>query len=83
MDTKFGANVSNRMLLNAAKFQGYSLYGFLVIKGKPTGWGLKLPPPPHTHTQIRVKVKLVDGNSAIAKGHELKNIYITVFICTF
>ena len=26
MDTKFGANVSNRMLLNAAKFQGYSFY---------------------------------------------------------
>ena len=28
MDTKFGTNVSNRMLLNAAKFQGYSFYQF-------------------------------------------------------
>ena len=37
MDTKFGTNVSNRMLLNAAKFQGYSFYRFWVIKRKPTG----------------------------------------------
>ena len=37
MDTKFGTNVSIRMLLNAAKFQGYSLYRFWVIKRKPTG----------------------------------------------
>ena len=51
MDTKFGANVSNRMLLNAAKFQGYSFYRSWVIKGKPTGGAGKLPPP----TQIRVK----------------------------
>ena len=34
MDTKFGMNVSNRMLLNAAKFQRYSFYHFWV-KGKP------------------------------------------------
>ena len=27
------------MLLNAAKFQGFSLYHFWVIKGKPTGGG--------------------------------------------
>ena len=46
MDTKFGMNVSNRMLLNAAKFQGYSSYRFWVIKGKPTGEGVKLPHPP-------------------------------------
>ena len=36
-DTKFGTNISNEMLLNAAKCQGYSLYRFWVIKGKPTG----------------------------------------------
>ena len=36
MDTKFGKNVCNRMLLNAAKLQGYSFYRFWVIKGKPT-----------------------------------------------
>ena len=35
------------MLLNAAKFQGYSFYCFWVIKGKPTGGGgggVILPP---------------------------------------
>ena len=37
MDTKFGTNVSNKMLLNAVKFQSYSFYRFWVIKGKPTG----------------------------------------------
>ena len=49
MDTKFGTNVSNRMLLNVAKFQGYNLYHFWVIKGKPTG-GWKITTP----NQIRV-----------------------------
>ena len=55
MDTEFGTNLSNKMLLNAAKFQGYDFYRFWVIKGKPTG-GVKLPTPPpsppptHTHT---------------------------------
>ena len=52
MDTKFGTNVSNRMLLNAAKYQGYSFYRFWVIKGKPTGGRVKLCPFP---THIRVK----------------------------
>ena len=36
------------MLLNAAKFQGYSFYHFRVIRGKPT-WGKIIPP-----SQIRV-----------------------------
>ena len=39
MDTKFGTNFPNRILLNAAKFQDYSFYRFWVIKGKPTGGG--------------------------------------------
>ena len=45
MDTKFGTNVFNKILLNAAKFKGYSSYRFWVIKGNPT-WGkeVKLPP---------------------------------------
>ena len=45
MDTKFGTNVSNRILLKGAKFQGYSFYRFWVIKGKPTV-GVKLSPHP-------------------------------------
>ena len=52
-NTKFGTDVSNKILLNAAKFQGCSFYRFWVNKGKPTGGrgGLIPPPPP----QIRVK----------------------------
>ena len=36
-DTKFGKNVSNKVLLIAAKFQGYISYPFWDIKKKPTG----------------------------------------------
>ena len=36
-DTKFGINVSNKMLLNAAKCPGYSFYYFWFIKENPTG----------------------------------------------
>ena len=54
-DNKFGINVSNKILLNAAKCQGYSSYHFWVIQGKPTGMGVKLPP-----TQIRVNERLPD-----------------------
>ena len=38
-DTKFGTNVSNKYLLDAAKYQRHSYYRFWVIKGKPTGRG--------------------------------------------
>ena len=34
--TKFGTNLSDKMLLNAAKCQGYS-FNCLFIKGQPTG----------------------------------------------
>ena len=45
-------NVSNKMLLNAAKCQGYIFYRFSVIKEKPTrGVNLSHPQP----TQIRFK----------------------------
>ena len=54
--TEFGTDVSNKMLLNAAKCQGYSFYRFWIIKWRPTGGGGELPPPSHQpHTQIRVK----------------------------
>ena len=42
-DTRFGTNISNKMLLNAEKCQGCSFYHFWVIKGKPIGV-LILPP---------------------------------------
>ena len=35
-NTKFGTNVSKKMLLNAAKCQGYTFYHLWVIKEKPT-----------------------------------------------
>ena len=52
-NTKFGMSVSNKMLLNAAKCQGYSFYRFWVIKEKPTGRGEGITPH---NTQIRVKM---------------------------
>ena len=74
---KFSTNVSDKMLLNAAKFQGYSFYRSGVIKGKQTGVVLPLLPPfPHpstTHTRIQIMVetfpaskKLVDVNKKFA-----------------
>ena len=51
MDTNFDTNISNRMLLNAAKLQGYR-----VMKGKPTG-GLKSPPPT-THIRVNSNKQL-------------------------
>ena len=33
-DTRIGKNVSNKMLLKAAKYQGYNFYHFWVTKGK-------------------------------------------------
>ena len=50
-NTKFGTKVSNEMLLNAAKCQGYSFYHFWVIKAKQTGRGKITPPSTHPHTQ--------------------------------
>ena len=54
MDTKFATNISNKILLHTAKFQGYNSYRFWVIKGKPTG--AKIKPP----TQARVKCEIFD-----------------------
>ena len=45
-NTKFGTNVPYKILLNVAKFQGYSFYHFWVIKGKQTGENYARPLPP-------------------------------------
>ena len=50
-----------RMLLNAAKCQGYSFYSFWVIKGKPAGGG-KITTTTITTTQIGVKGNQFMGN---------------------
>ena len=46
MDSKYGTNVSNKILLNAAKFQGFRSYCFLTYLGK-TNWGDKITSPTH------------------------------------
>ena len=42
------------MLLNAAKCQGYSFYGFWIIKGKPTGGKIT-----STRTLVNYPMRLV------------------------
>ena len=67
MNTKSGTNVSDRMLLNAAKFHGYSFYRFWVIKGKPTGGGgLKLLPLPQPKLGLKCSHKEISiGNQTV------------------
>ena len=43
LNTKFGTNISNKMLLNAEKCQCYRFYCFWESKGKPAGGMAKLP----------------------------------------
>ena len=77
-NTKFGANVSNKMLLNDAKCQGYSFYRFWAIKEKPTGRGGGGGTNPHA-PQIKVKCwRGVILNSRVpCKLHiKLKGCYI-------
>ena len=58
-NTKFGTNVSNKILLNAAKCKGYSFYRFWVTKGRSTR-GIKLPTLP-----IQIRVNAWDINVSI------------------
>ena len=44
-NTKFGRNDSIKILLNAAKYQGYKFYRCGVIKGKSTGSKITPTPP--------------------------------------
>ena len=55
-DTRFGTNLSNEMLLNAAKCQGYSFYRFWVIRENQQmeGGRGKITPP----TKIRANEML-------------------------
>ena len=65
------SEVSNDILLNAAKFQGYSLYRFWFIMRKPAvGRGATITP---THTPIlwlsgKFSQKLVDHAKQSATG---------------
>ena len=57
-DTKLVMVVSNKVLPNAAKCQGYSFYCFWVIKRKPTGWGERkiTPSPPPRSSRLGLKM---------------------------
>ena len=83
MDTKFGTSVTNRMLLNAAKFQRYSFCGFWVIKRKPTG-GREITPHPPPPLQIRIKKQkmfqtLFYKNQE--KWYETECSYLSTYLC--
>ena len=52
-NTKFGTNVFDKMLMNAAKCHCYSFYRFWVIKGQPTE---RVKITQHPPTQNRVKI---------------------------
>ena len=55
-DTKLSTNVSNEMLLNAAKWHGYRFFRFWGINGEPTRGEIKLPPlPPSPRLEFRNK----------------------------
>ena len=70
-NTKFGTNVCNKRLLNAAKYQGYSFYCSWVITGKPTR-GIKLPLPlPWLWLRVTIFIKSWIG--------ALANIYDWIF----
>ena len=69
-DTKFGTNVSNKMIVNAAKCQRYSLYHIWVIKGKATGGTYPTPTP----TQIRVKQRYITYAKHLKKLISIKTM---------
>ena len=58
-NTKFGTNISNKILLNTAKCQSCSFYRFRIIKGKPTR-GVKLPPPYRLRLSGKYSQKVLD-----------------------
>ena len=80
MDTKFGTNVSNRMLLYAAKFQGYSFYRFWVVKGKPTGGWIS----PSRQITGNVLISILSPSENRLKIYSVKfiwkHIYLNLFI---
>ena len=80
----WGKDVPNEFLLNAAKYQGYSLYHFWVIKGKLTGGKLTPPPPPRLglrelsgclYNDGSAVKKWVDSNSRLQLPDNYLQIY--------
>ena len=82
-NTKYGTDVSNKMLLNDAKCQGYSFYHFWVIKRKPTrGGGSKISPlPPRLGLSsiygVTVMRAISDQALCLLSWHILTNLLIS------
>ena len=72
---KFGTNFSNKLSLNAAKWQGYSLYRFWVIEGKLTGGGgrVKLPTPPPLRLGFKILLYVRSGYTSLLKQVLFRN----------
>ena len=56
-DTKLDTNVSNEMLLNAAKCHGYSFYRFLVIMVKTTRLNANSPKVKQQKKHFQILIK--------------------------
>ena len=56
-DTKLGTNVSNEILLNAAKCHGYGFYRFLVIMGKTTRLNANSPKVKQRKKHFQILIK--------------------------
>ena len=76
MDTKIGTILSDRILLNAAKIQGYSFYRFWVIKGKPTVGAGKTTPPPLPRLGLKAMLNSID----LYKGIFLHAIPVRIIV---
>ena len=78
-DIKFGINVSNRKLLNSAKFQGSRFYRFWAIKGKPAGVDKITCHPPLPATQIRVNAMVWYDISLALKSPTGSKVSVCIF----
>ena len=81
--TKFGKNVSDKILLCASKFQGCSFYRFWVIKRKPTGGKITPLPTPTPRLGLNkkeseAKYKLTIDNNNIESTKSIKLLRITI-----
>ena len=62
-DTRFGPNVSYKMLLNVGKCQNHRLYYFWVNKPTDGGGGVKLPPAPPPRLMLNCLIASVTEES--------------------
>ena len=82
-NAKFGTCVSNKILVNAVKCQGYSFYSFELLKTKPTG-SLIYPFPPSPSRLELIKLQAWRPTNAFNKesntGVFLWNLFKNLFL---